>query len=1030
MQLQSSLLGGIKLLWKGKIISQFATKKVLGLFCFLLENTEADVSRDKLMTLFWGEFPESQARYALWNIRKLFKTKDGEIDPLITSRTACGLNPDFQLSKDTEDFITAIENSKKSEKQEGLFKALNIYKGSFLEGFTLKNLPEWEEWLYQTRETYQGKFLDVCIEAGNYYLTENQPDQSLKIFQRALRCLPDLEPANLGIIQAYADQGRVASALRHYKRYVDLMKKEYKAPPHPEISQFAEILREGSYDGQSDADTDEIELSIEPEETIHEIEEKSDKPQYSNSELHSPTLDVLSSTRFIGRKKELCDFTWILENVEKGLGQVLIISGEMGIGKTRLFREFLAKIPETFFIGVGEAEEFHSTRPLEELIRILEALMVDSRIPKKLLDSLSNIIALSKNLSDDTALRKETLPLKIRTWISDLAKIAPVVIALDDMHWVSEAGLRIFATLSQDVKRLPILLVGMFRTFEIQSEDEISSSLISIARTGRLSRMELSSLNEDEIKKIISSRSENVAGNIKNEDFHKIYDYCSGIPLYAVELAQYLEEGNLDLLGSQLVVGKPDFNTKAISRIVPPFLIKITKHRLSKLNDGIKDILNVLSLLLGQVSFELIIALVDQDSETLEQNLVELENRNFLNHVESKDRIFFVFNHQMVKLAIAHSLSTFQRRNLFKAIIEKTSLMEKKINSDAKAYYHYNSGDPVGAIPFLQESSEKWFEQGDINQGLEYSRISYTIAYERLENNPEEFIKVIHEHTKNLSENKKANSALEIYRNSLDKLKGLKNDDLEKEISDKINEFQNLLSAKEYKEPKKILPLASVTSKRALANNKYIKGDYDEALVLLDEAEVILDDLPDSSPTILEAGMIIQGRAKISQAKGNYSEALQLLSNSMELLLLRGSSAQIAESWRCFGEIYTILGRSNYAKESFTQCRELAERDNNLIELTRCYHKQGVLFRELKEYDQAKQLFDRALNIGSSLPEVSDYLPEIHLDLAKFYLSTNNIYSAERALSKIEQHVFLRPNDAVITETSRLRGIISSKDKS
>ncbi len=57
-KLSAYFLGGVKLLWQGRLLSQFATQKVLGLFCYLLDTPDRSISRDKLITIFWDESSE------------------------------------------------------------------------------------------------------------------------------------------------------------------------------------------------------------------------------------------------------------------------------------------------------------------------------------------------------------------------------------------------------------------------------------------------------------------------------------------------------------------------------------------------------------------------------------------------------------------------------------------------------------------------------------------------------------------------------------------------------------------------------------------------------------------------------------------------------------------------------------------------------------------------------------------------------------------------------------------------------------
>jgi len=612
----------------------------------------------------------------------------------------------------------------------------------------------------------------------------------------------------------------------------------------------------------------------------------------------------------------------------------------------------------------------------------------------------------------------------IRKWVRDLASHNPVIIAIDDMHWISKAGLRIFAELSQDVKRLPILLVGIFRTFELQSEDAIASSLISIARTGRLWRMELSSLTEDETKKLISAKSKRIANIIKKQDFGKLYRYCAGVPLYAVELAQFLEEGRLDVLESTLIEGKPDFSAKSTKQVVPPLLIKITKHRLSKLTDGLVHLLKSTSLLMGHFSLELISSLVSQEEEQLENNLVELEQRNFLHHTEGESSIFFSFNHQMVKLAISQSLSTFERRRFYKDIVKAIQIINEDVSSVAKAYYYYNSGDHTGAIPYLLAAAESWLKMGDKSTGLEYSRIAYKVAMERFESQPNSMIEVIHTHSNNLVKQKSVKEAINVYSRIIDRFESTMIEDQRNELLVKRDELKKLLRTEHEDKRGGFSPLVLVSTKRALASTKLIQNDREGAVRLLDDAERTLDSLPDSPASIREAGMVLQVKAKLAILDNNNSEALRLLSNAMELLLLHGTSAQLSEMWRLYGEIYKRQGRFDFATEALRQCEELAEQNNDNIELTKCHQLQGELMFEIDNLEDAELFLRKAIETGHSLPELTERISQININLARLLIERQKKVEARQILKRVEDELRIRKNETLMAEIQVLRELL------
>lgn len=243
------LLGGIKLKKGRRALSGFTTQKVIGLLCYLLENGVEPVSRDKLISIFWSESPEDQARYnlryALWNIRKVFKDAEEEADLLITNRSICHVNPAVQLRIDTRILEQATSRQPTPETIVDLIQTLELYKGPFLDGFSLRNLPEWEEWLYRRREALHRAFLNGTESAGEFCLNSGQAATASGIYVRALTFIPDAERAHEGLIRAYAEMGKVSSAIRQFQNYCQLMKREFNAPPATTIVKLIDELQNG-----------------------------------------------------------------------------------------------------------------------------------------------------------------------------------------------------------------------------------------------------------------------------------------------------------------------------------------------------------------------------------------------------------------------------------------------------------------------------------------------------------------------------------------------------------------------------------------------------------------------------------------------------------------------------------------------------------------------------------------------------------------------------------------------------------------
>jgi len=590
------------------------------------------------------------------------------------------------------------------------------------------------------------------------------------------------------------------------------------------------------------------------------------------------------------------------------------------------------------------------------------------------------------------------------------------------MHWASQAVLNVFASLAQDVKRLPLILVGIFRTFELQSEEDISSSLISIARTGRLWRMDLPKLSEEETTRLILEQTHQLFKETASFDPKKLYRFCGGIPLYAVELSRFLEEGRLDFLDSPLLDEKPDFTLDAGSSLVPPLMERITKLRLSKLPESYVDLLKKASLLIGNFSLELICKLVPLESEVVEDALVDLEQRNFLSHREDGDRMYFSFNHQMVKLAIAQTLTAFERRRLFKAIIDGLEMVSEGIGSDRKAYYYYHSGNHTQAIPFLLASAESWLALGDRANGLQYSKIACKIALDKFSTDPETLIKVVLAHANNLISQGSIKEAIDLYNNVIGRLESARTSSDKVELLAKREELKELLKAEPFSRPLVFSPLALVKTKRALANTKLIQEDVEGAKKLLEEAEERLNLLNQDSPeAIRESGMILQVRARILLTEKDYASAVRMLSNAMELLLLHGISTEIAETWRLMGEVYLNTDRLDYALEAFTQGLVLAEQDQNFAEQALCLQLMARVFKLENAGEDAEQHLRRAVGVGKAAPELGSKWIGMQLELVNLLIESQKKGDALIIIEELEDNLDAANNTVLLKEVRELR---------
>ncbi len=1012
LTLSVDFLGGVKIRRGRRTLSGFTTQKVIGLVCYLLDTDLEQVSREKLIVMFWGESPEDQARYnlryALWNIRKVFKETDDDPDLLITNRSICQLNPAISVHLDCREFERLLRTPISPDRIVDRVQALELYKGPFLDGFALRNLPEWEDWLYHRRESLHHSFLNASEEVGEYCIRTGQASLASNVYLRALALAPDTERAHEGLIRAYADMARVSSAIRQYQIYSQLMKREFNAPPAPQMVRLIEALQSGSYVPTPPAKLEEHlrPVTIDPNlAAAAHSEQESAPPSQIPDELNSASSGK-PDVPFIGRAEELRDLKNLITEVESGQGLVLIISGEMGIGKTRLFNEFVRSLPSVFILGIGESREIESTRPLEDLMQVLESIGRDPRLTDTARVELQELFELQEKVIRQQEGSTEPHLLEgIRRWIVSLAKQQPVLIALDDMHWAGEALHKVFSTLAQEVKRLPLLLIGIFRTFEENSEDTIASALISIARTGRLRRIELGSLSYEDIIEILHRKAADVIARLSAEEIERIYRYSSGIPLYAIELANSLLAGQTEFIRSPALLDQPDFTPTAERKLVPPLLLKISNFRLSQLPAAYSKLLKAGSSILGDFSIELAQQLVQLDRDAMEDMLVDLEERNLLHNLDRGGRLSFGFNHQMIKLAIAETIPTLERQRLFRDILKAIEVTQEPISNDARAYYLYNSGNRAEAIPSLLISGRFWFGYGDRNAGLRYFKAAFETALERLTDDPDKMLEVIVEYSDRLIQLGAIRPAIDTLTNALEKISGTSDQKYGGQLSAVPNllnrraELTRMLRREVGHPAANRQPLAVIATKRALADVKLLQGDFEGAGKLIGEVEGALETLPDSDETLRATGLVFLVKAKLLLKQEEAARAVPLLESAAELLRSHGTRLELAETYRLTARAHRLENELNKAADALADCYIMCQGEESPDDWISYHHEMGLVTSEQGNFEEAETHFNQAIDIGRNNNNISSNLPDLLRDYAQI-LTKRGYKERARQISK------------------------------
>ena len=258
----------------------------------------------------------------------------------------------------------------------------------------------------------------------------------------------------------------------------------------------------------------------------------------------------VTSSHFVGRAGELQELELALREARGESPVVVLLSGESGVGKTRLVREFerRASAGDTFdgfgaLVLRGEAvEEADGELPYAPLIGALRPLV---RARHSALEALgrgsrAQLAALLPGLDEETKASDGNDPsAQVRLFeallelLDLLGEDGPVALVLEDLHWADRSTRTFVDFLARSLRRERVVLVLSYRTDEIHRRHPLRALLSELDRLGRARRIELEPFDRDELAEVLTD----ILGEAPTEKLvRRLYERSEGNALYTEEL--------------------------------------------------------------------------------------------------------------------------------------------------------------------------------------------------------------------------------------------------------------------------------------------------------------------------------------------------------------------------------------------------------------------------------------------------------------------------------------------------------------
>ena len=438
---------------------------------------------------------------------------------------------------------------------------------------------------------------------------------------------------------------------------------------------------------------------------------------------HTARLNRLS--RFVGRANELRDLKRAVEGALAGRGGLIMVSGEPGIGKTRLAEEagVYARLGGAQVI-VGRSYETESSVSYMPFIEALRAYVTGrpaEAVRAELGDAASEVAKLvsevraivpglpaaSRPSGDEERYR---LFESVCSFLVNASRATPIVLLLDDLHWADAPSLRLLQHLSRRLADSRLLVVGTYRDIELSRRHPLAQVLAELRRDQSFQRIILRGLTLSEVQDFLEGITERPLDPAEEPLAAAFYGETEGNPYFLEEVVRHLlETGGAFWEGGRWRIEKSSVESLAI----PEGIQELITRRLSRLSEAGNDVLTRAAVLGAQFDFAVLEHMTGLADDALLVALEEALEAQVIEQAETaRGHALYRFAHAVIRQSLYEGLSLPRRQRLHRRAaeaIEEVQAANLGPHLPALALHYRQAGaaaDPGRAVEYSVQAGE------------------------------------------------------------------------------------------------------------------------------------------------------------------------------------------------------------------------------------------------------------------------------------------------------------------------------------
>lgn len=418
-------------------------------------------------------------------------------------------------------------------------------------------------------------------------------------------------------------------------------------------------------------------------------------------------LGALPDTPLVAREQELQQVLQALDAVDAGTGRMVLLAGEPGVGKTRLAQEAtLAARKHHWYLATGrcyEAQQKVAYYPfLEALPHAFQAA------PSSLQTEVSRRWPDLNRLLPDRRVGITEPPLEMRGYdeqqrlfwavtgfVQELAREAPVMLALDDLQWADEASLALLQHLARHTRGARVLLLGAYRDVEVTRQHPLEAALRTLGREHLVERVAVRRMPVEGTAALIAATLDQAASRDLADAIHQ---RTEGNPFFTQEVLRVLADRR------DVYRAGGHWERRTVADIaVPESIRSAIGERVARLSPTTQEVLSEASVLGQQFSFEDLQGVGARDEAALEAALEEAAEAGIV-----RERAGYAFQHVLIQQALAEEIPLRRRQRLHRAAGEAIEREARHERRAAELVWHFLEGNlPERALPYALRAGDQ-----------------------------------------------------------------------------------------------------------------------------------------------------------------------------------------------------------------------------------------------------------------------------------------------------------------------------------